>query len=99
MIFILAIGFSVTVTGLVSYLVAERVTGHRHFQEVSGMKISAYWIANFIVDWVKLQPTVLVTVACFLVLPLQMESAYITILLFPIGVIPFTYVTTFMFSN
>ena len=63
------------------------------------MKITAFWIGNSIVDFLKLQPLVLITVACFFVLDMGMESAYITFLIFPIGVLPFTYVTSFLFSS
>lgn len=63
------------------------------------MKSAAFWLANFTVDWLKLQPITMATVACFFALDMQIQTAYITFLLFPIGVIPFTYVSTFWFSS
>ena len=77
----------------------ERSSGLLHFQQVTGMKTSAFWLANFLVDWVKLQPVVLTSVACLFLMNLRSESAYITFLTFPVGVLPFTYVTSFLFTS
>jgi hypothetical protein len=35
--------------------VNERVTGIKHHQLISGLNISAYWVANFVADFLKME--------------------------------------------
>lgn len=53
-IFLTAITYSMMITSVVSYLVVERVSGLKHLQIISGMQILAYWVANFIFDFLKM---------------------------------------------
>lgn len=62
------------------------------------MHMVAYWIGNFIVDTLKMQLTILTTIVCFFGFKAGMENAIYAYLLFPLGVIPFTYVTSFIFQ-
>jgi hypothetical protein len=63
------------------------------------MQRKAYWIGNFIVDFVKILILVLTTIACFFGFSMQMENASWAYLALPFAVLPFTYVTSFMFSS
>lgn len=98
-VFITAIGFSVMLTGVVSYLVIERMSGLKHLQEVSSMQLKAFWTANFIVDFIKMQVTIITTVICFFAMDMNLDTAWITYLVFPFGALPFTYVTSFVFNS
>jgi ATP-binding cassette subfamily A (ABC1) protein 3 len=98
-VFITSIGYSVSITSIVSYLVVERKSGLKHLQLVSGLQKKAYWSANFLVDFIKLQITTGITIACFFVYGMNIKTAYIIYLVFPFGILPFTYVTSFMFSE
>ena len=98
-IFITAVGYAVLLVGVVSYLVVERTSGLKHLQEVSNLKLKAFWIGNFLVDFLKLQLTIVVTVICFFTMEMNLPNAWITYLLFPFSAIPFTYVTTFVFTS
>jgi hypothetical protein len=62
------------------------------------MKLKAYWCGNFVVDFIKMQLTIAATVAALFGFDMGMKTAYITYILFPIGIIPFTYVTSFIFT-
>jgi hypothetical protein len=62
------------------------------------MKLKAYWVGNFIVDFIKMQLTIGVTIALFFGYGMGMDSAYVTYLVLPFGILPFTYVTSFVFS-
>ena len=53
-IFVSAIAYSMIITSVVSYLVVERTNGLKHLQVISGMQLKAYWIGNFIFDFLKM---------------------------------------------
>jgi hypothetical protein len=63
------------------------------------MRLSAYWLANFTVDFLKVEFTVIITLFMFAVNGMNYRSVQVPLLLFPLATIPFTYVTSFMFSS
>lgn len=86
------------ITSIVSYLVVERMDGLKHLQVISGMQKKAYWVGNFIIDFIKMQLTIALTIAMFFGFNMGITSAWVTYLLFPFAILPFTYVTSFVFS-
>ena len=98
-LFLSAVSFSVILTSIVSYLVVERITGLKHLQIISGMQLKAYWIGNFIVDFLKVQLTIFVFIFSFNYYDINLDYAWITYILSPFGIIPFTYVTSFIFTS
>ena len=64
-IFFSAIAYSIIITLIVSYLVIERVSQLKHVQVITGMRLSSYWLANFIFDALKLYVTIITTVVLF----------------------------------
>jgi hypothetical protein len=94
-----AISYSTLLTTVVSYLVHERIAGLKHLQLISGMQKKAYWIGNFIIDFAKLLVTILATIACFKTFEMSMDNVVWTYLALPFGVLPFTYVSSFVFSS
>jgi hypothetical protein len=62
------------------------------------MKLKAYWLGNFIIDFIKMQITILITIGCYNGINLGLNKAIYTYLLFPFSVLPFTYVTSFIFE-
>lgn len=97
-IFFAAIAYSIIITVTVSYLVVERSTQLKHVQIITGMRLSSYWIANFIFDAIKLYITIATTIALFYIFNQTYESAEWVIAAFPFGIMPFTYVMSFLFS-
>jgi len=97
-IFDSAIAYSVCMTFVVSYLVVERIGGLKHLQEISGMKLKAYWVGNFIIDFFKIEFVICTTVACFKGFDMGMDTSWIVYMLFPFGALPFTYITSFLFT-
>lgn len=61
------------------------------------MQLLAYWTGNFIFDFFKMQLTIVVTIAMFFALKMGFDHASITFALLPFGILPFTYVTSFIF--
>ena len=62
------------------------------------MKLSAYWIGNFIFDFFKVNVTVAVSIILFTVFKAGFHSALISYALFPFGVLPFSYCMSFLFT-
>jgi len=73
-IFFSAISYSIVITVTISYLVVERVSQLKHVQVITGMRLSSYWIANFIFDALKLYVTVATTIVLFKVFDQEYES-------------------------
>ena len=73
----------------------------KHVQVISGMRLSSYWIANFIFDFLKMYVTVITTVIVFKIFQsetLDYDSSVIVYYLFPFGVLPCIYVMSFIFT-
>ena len=73
----------------------------KHVQVISGMRLSSYWIANFIFDFLKMYFTVGTTIIIFEIMKsdyLDYDSSVIVYALFPFGVLPCIYVMSFLFS-
>lgn len=62
------------------------------------MQLKAYWVGNFIMDFIKMYLTIAITLILFEAFDFGMKTAWITYLVFPIGALPFTYMTSFLFS-
>ena len=67
-------------------------------QLISGMQLKAYWIGNFIFDFAKMYFTIIVTVILFFGYSLDFQGSTVVYLVFPFGILPFTYVTSFIFT-
>jgi len=53
-VFFTAVAYGMMLTQIVGQIVHERVGGLKHMQLICGMHRGAYWIANFLVDFLKL---------------------------------------------
>jgi hypothetical protein len=93
-----AVTYGLIISNIVSYLVIEKQSGLKLLQVISGMQLSAYWTANFIVDLLKMQPIIWASIITFNANNLEYEAAWLTYLLFPLAILPFTYVTSMLFT-
>lgn len=98
-VFMSSIAFSMIITAVVSYLVVERVNGLKHLQLISGLQLKAYWIGNFIFDALKIEVTIVCVIAMFFGYDMQYDAAWVTYLLIPFAVMPYTYVVSFVFTT
>jgi hypothetical protein len=98
-VFMTSIAYSMIITSVVSYIVVERIEGLKHLQTISGMQLKAYWFANFFFDLCKFEVTILVTIGIFFGFELDYEGAWLTYLLIPFAILPFTYVFSFIFTE
>jgi hypothetical protein len=98
-IFMCGVTYSMMCASVIGHIIGERVGGIKHSQMISGMHLGAYWLANFIVDLIKLQIVVGASIAAFIVWELRYDYSWMVYLAFPFGVIPFLYVTSFVFAS
>ncbi len=97
-IFFSAIAYSIVITITISYLVVERETQLKHVQVITGMRLSSYWIVNFIFDSLKLYVTICTSLLMFHLFEQDYPSATWILVAFPFGIMPFTYVMSYIFS-
>lgn len=65
MVFLTAVAQACIVTLICSSYVLERTNGLKHFQTIAGMRLGAYWTANFIFDLITMEVTAVTTCMLF----------------------------------
>lgn len=68
-------------------------------QVISGVSLPAYWASNMISDIAKTYVPILVIIILQYVFSVDYDGVWILLMLFPIAIIPFTYVTSFIFTS
>lgn len=63
------------------------------------MKSSSYWISKLFIDLMKIYIIICISFIAFAAFGYQFTSSLIVLALFPLGVLPFTYVLSFCFTN
>lgn len=73
---------------------------------ISGVSLSAYWLANYLIDFIKyIIPTI---ISCLFLLALDIKSltegdkygaTWVVFILYGLSVIPFAYFTSFLFKD
>lgn len=103
-IFTLALAFKFA--SIISFIVKEREDRSKHQQLVSGMRVSAYWIANFVYDFILY--LIIAIIACGLCSALQVSSftsgtafaaTCLLFLFYGLSYISCTYVFAFLFKE
>jgi len=98
-LFLTAVSYGMLMTSVVGQVVWERMSGIKHIQMISGMNRGAYWMANFLVDLIKVELIVFITVVAFWQANLKYTTSWMTFLAWPLAAIPMTYVMSFMFTS
>lgn len=103
--FIFSIGMAFIPASIISFIVREREINIKHQQLVSGVSILAYWLSNWILDIVKhVVPSVLCSlmVIAFDINAMIKDGNYgamwIFFFLYGWAIIPFSYLTSFLFK-
>ena len=68
-------------------------------QMITGMNIAAYWISNYVFDILKAEIPMIIIIGLTYAFKLDYNNVWTVFLMFPIGVVPFTYATSFIFKN
>lgn len=99
--FVLSIALGLVPTGMVSYVVAEKERNLKHQQVISGLSLFAYWVTNYVFDFVKSLFICVIGIGLVYAWSLDddMEKFYSLLLMFPTGIISYSYVTAFLFTK
>jgi NADH:ubiquinone oxidoreductase subunit 3 (subunit A) len=104
--FIFSLALAFKFASIMAFIVKEREDRSKHQQIVSGMKLSAYWAANFIYDYILYLILAVVTVGLCSALSIgafTSGSAYtglwLLFILYGLAYIPFTYMLAFAFKD
>lgn len=99
-VFMQAVGFSVSAAMIIGYLINERTSRLKHMQTMTGLRKDAYWVGNFVMDFIKLIPPMFVVTA----LPKfmgynQYDGSWLPFLVFPFGILPYLYCMSFIIQD
>mmetsp|Transcript_42799 Transcript_42799/g.30865 ORF Transcript_42799/g.30865 Transcript_42799/m.30865 type:complete len:155 (+) Transcript_42799:2531-2995(+) len=99
LVFVMAIGFSIMPTSIISFIILEKEKNLKQMQLVSGMYLSAYWFVNIVFDIIKTEVPLSLMIAFFYILDTGYENIWVIFLVYPISIIPFTYAFSFCFKD
>ena len=68
-------------------------------QLISGVSLPAYWASNMIADIVKTYVPIFIILILQVIFDLQYDGVWELIILYPLVIVPFTYVTSFLFTG
>ena len=68
-VFSMGVAFAIVLLNIVGQLVSEKASGLTHLQVVSGLQLRAFWVSQFIVDYLKCALLVGTILLAFRVLP------------------------------
>jgi len=63
------------------------------------MSLPAYWISNMIADLIKVYIPILLMVIISKIFNVNYKGVWVLFLLLPLALVPFTYITSFIFKN
>jgi ATP-binding cassette subfamily A (ABC1) protein 3 len=98
-VFFVSISFALIPAAMITFIMGEREKNLKHMQLISGMSLSAYWISNIIFDVLKSLIPCMVVLAFMKLYGLLYPNIWLSFLLYPIAITPFTYATSFLFSK
>jgi ABC-type multidrug transport system fused ATPase/permease subunit len=97
--FMVSIGLALIPCVMVSYILNEREHQLKHMQLISGMSLFGYWSANLLSDVIKaFIPIGVILLLCWAI-NVWYKGVWVLFLLYPFAVVPFSYVTSFLFSS
>ena len=97
--FVVGIGFSLIPASIASMVVGERQNSIKSIQVIKGIYMSSYWIAFTLVDLIRAYLPCLATIALIDLFNLEYGHVWKVIMLYPLAIIPFTYVTSYFFRH
>ncbi len=68
-------------------------------QVISGMGLPAYWFSNMVADMIKLYIPIFIILIVSVVFNANYDGVWVLMLLLPPALVPFTYVTSFLFKT
>ena len=65
----------------------------------SGVSLPAYWISNLMSDTIKTYFPICIILLLTVIFDLKYDGVWALLLLYPLAIVPFTYITSFFFTN
>lgn len=93
------IGLALIPCAMISFILKEKMDSLKHMQLISGMSLPAYWISNMIADIAKVYIPLILMILLSVVFNCNYPGVWVLFMLLPWALVPFTYVTSFMFSD
>jgi ATP-binding cassette, subfamily A (ABC1), member 3 len=97
--FIVSIAFALIPSVVVSFILNEREKNLKHMQIISGMSLPAYWVSNLIFDIFRGMVPSAIVIGLIYAFDLNYPCTWLLFILYPVGVVPFTYVMSFLFTS
>ena len=83
----------------IALIIQEREQQLKQMQLVSGVSLMAYWMSNLIADVLKMYIPIAIIIGLNAVYDLQYEGVWQLLVLYPVSIVPFTYLTSFFFTR
>ena len=93
----LVVAFSLVPASVICFVVREREDNLKHQQIISGVSLLAYWTANSAIDIFKSLVPCSVGIGLVYAFNIMIPDAWVLIIVYAFSIIPFTYVTSFLF--
>ena len=84
---------------MVQFVLQEREMQLKHQQLLSGMSLAGYWASNIIFDIMMAYIPIGLIIMLTFVFNKQYEGVWLLLLLYPPAIVPYTYVTSFIFKS
>lgn len=84
---------------IISFIIKERELQLKHMQMSSGVSLPAYWISNLMSDIIKTYFPICIILLLTVIFDLKYDGVWALLLLYPLAIVPFTYITSFFFTN
>lgn len=94
-----SIGFALIPASMISHIVSERSRNLKHMQLLSGMSLTAYWVSNLFFDILKALIPCSIVIGLLKAFDFFYEDVWRVFLMYPVGIVPFTYASSFLFTN
>lgn len=98
LVFFVSIAFALIPANFITIIIKEKELNTKHLQIVSGISLSAYWLANFIFELVKYFSTGAVCLGLMSAYSQCTSEMWLIYLIYGLSMVPFTYLFTFIFE-
>lgn len=105
-VLLIGIAYTFIPASMIVFIIKEREKNAKHQQLVSGVNVFAYWLSNFIVDFIKYLIPALTTIALIYIYDIEFftERDHSTVifalfLLYGVAIVLFVYTMSFFFKD
>jgi ATP-binding cassette subfamily A (ABC1) protein 3 len=97
--FLVSIALALIPCVIISFIIKEREQQLKHMQVISGVSLPAYWMSNMIADITKTYIPIIIILILQVIFSFSYEGVWLLLVLYPLAIVPFTYVTSFFFTS